>query len=67
MENKKRENPPRDGCKGYKDPYTGEFECEYDTPFVCEECMYCSWNRAKYSKGSVFVGKNPQAKKYNKD
>jgi len=55
-----RDNPPRDGCAGYKDPHTGEFDCEYYPPFVCEECMYC---RRENSKG----GKNPQAKKWYKD
>ena len=63
-----RDNAPRDGCKGYKDPYTGEFDCEYAPPFVCEECMYCSYNKSPNSKGSIYRGKNPQAKKwYKKD
>ena len=54
-----RDDPPRDGCAGYKDPYTGEFDCEYQAPFSCEECMYCEYRKTG--------GKNPQAKKWYKD
>lgn len=61
---KKIDTPPRDGCKGYKDPHTGEFECEYEPPFSCEDCMYCGYNRTENSRGSVYRGKNPQAKRW---
>jgi hypothetical protein len=53
-----KEIPLRDGCAGYKDPHTGEFDCEYQAPFICEECMYCPENKMR--------GKNPQAKKWEK-
>jgi hypothetical protein len=59
---RERNNPPRDGCGGYKDPHTGEFDCEYEPPFPCEECMYCEWNRV-----GGLRGKNPQAEKWRKD
>jgi len=55
----RRDNPPRDGCAGYRDQYTGEFDCEYQAPFSCEECMYCEYRKTG--------GKNPQAKKWYKD
>jgi hypothetical protein len=60
----KRDMPPREGCAGYKD-YFGEFDCEYEPPFPCEECMYCEWNKQQNSKGNIYRGKNPQAKKWN--
>jgi hypothetical protein len=34
-------NKAKPGCLGYYDAWTGEFDCEYETTLLCEECKYC--------------------------
>lgn len=50
---KKRETPPRDGCKGYwtDTSDTRDFDCEYEPTIDCDDCIYTRWGK-----------KNPQAK-----
>ena len=28
-------------CKGYRDDFTLEYDCGYDTTLACDECKYC--------------------------
>lgn len=36
-EDGKKRNPE---CLGTYDPYTGDYDCEYSTTLICEECKY---------------------------
>ena len=27
-------------CKGWYDAYTGDYDCDYDTLLLCEDCKY---------------------------
>lgn len=47
----------KDGCGGFRDRHSNEFDCEHKPPFTCEECVYFPENVKKRR------GKNPQAKK----